>query len=247
MTFNKLHPFEERAVAFLDVLGFTQLINDAETLPHKQLELFGIITALDGHVKFDNQSVSVEVPDPVKPKYIFISDSIIFSSPLKYGNYDGLGIVVAKTIQIAHKLMQMGYLLQGGIKVGSVWHKTSNIFGTGYIKAYLTQDALTHPQVILTDEAVAHWQNNLASKVGDLCYTDTDNKLNVDTLNPYYLDAALTSIHGGTDNQFLAYRNWITTRQADFAPGSSPRKKWDWAAGYFNDTLSKHGISVPPI
>lgn len=138
MTFSKLHPFEERAVAFLDVLGFTRLIQEAETMPHKQPELFGIISALDGHVKFDNDSVSAEVPDPVKPKYIFVSDSIIFSAPLRHGEYDGLGIVIAKSIQIAHKLMQMGYLLQGGINVGSVWHTGTNIFGTGYIKAYLT-------------------------------------------------------------------------------------------------------------
>jgi hypothetical protein len=87
----------------------------------------------------------------------------------------------------------------------------------------------------------------VASLAGSMCFLDADNKVNVDILNPNYLDTALTSIHGGADNQFLAYRAWITTRQADFAPGSSPRKKWDWAAEYFNDTLSKHGISVPPI
>jgi hypothetical protein len=85
MTFSKLHPFEERAVAFLDVIGFTRLIQEAETMPHKQPELFGIISVFDGHVKFDNDSVSAEVPDPVKPKYIFVSDSIIFSAPLRHG------------------------------------------------------------------------------------------------------------------------------------------------------------------
>jgi hypothetical protein len=247
MTFDKLHPFEERAVAFLDVLGFTRLIQDAETLPHKLPELLGIIGVLDGHVKFDNQNVSVEVPDQVKPKYIFISDSLIFSAPLRHDKYDGLAIVVAKTIQIAHKLLQMSYLLQGGINVGSVWHTGSNIFGTGYIKAYLTQDGLTHPQVVLTDEAEAHWQNNLASTLGELCFSDADGKLNVDILNPNYLDSTLTRMHGGIENQFLAYRAWITTQQARFAARSSPRMKWDWAAEYFNATLRRHSINVPPI
>ncbi|MBV9484350.1 hypothetical protein [Bradyrhizobium sp.] len=246
MSFSKLHPFEERAVAFLDVLGFTQLIKDAEIHPHRQLELFGIIASLDGHVKYDNRNVSAEVPDPVKPKYIFISDSIIFSAPLRHGTYDGLGIIVAKTIQIAHKLMQMGHLLQAGINVGSVWHTGSNIFGTGYIDAYKTQAALTHPQAILTDAAAAHWQSDLASKVPQLCFLDTDGKLNADILNPNYLDAAITHIHGGVENQFTAYRVWITTNQAKFA-GTSPGKKWDWAANYFNETLKRHGINVPPI
>jgi hypothetical protein len=247
MTFDKLHPFQERAVAFLDVLGFTRLIQDAETLPHKQPELFGIINVLDGHVKFDNQRVAVEVPDPVKPKYIFISDSIIFSVPLRHGRYDGLAIVVAKTIQIAHKLLQTGYLLQGGINVGSAWHTESNIFGTGYIKAWQTQHSLKQPQVVLTNEAEAHWQNNLASKVGELCFRDADGKLNVDILNPNYLDSRLTQILGGTEDQFRAYRNRITTQQASFDTGSSPRQKWDWAAEYFNVTLRRHSVNVPPI
>jgi hypothetical protein len=67
MPFDKIHPFEERAVAFLDVLGFSALIKDAELQPPRRDELFQIITILDGHVKFDNKSVSVEVPDEVKP------------------------------------------------------------------------------------------------------------------------------------------------------------------------------------
>jgi hypothetical protein len=142
--------------------------------------------------------------------------------------YDGLGIVIAKSIQIAHKLMQMGYLLQGGINVGSVWHTGANIFGTGYIKAYLTQDGLTHPQIVLTDEAVAHWQRSLASKVGGFCFTDASGTLNVDMLNPNYLDTAITHTHGGVESQFLAYRTWITTQQSNFPTGSSPRRKWDW-------------------
>jgi hypothetical protein len=247
MTVDKLHPFEERAVAFLDVLGFTRLIQDAETLPHKQPELFGIVSVLDGHVKFDNQSVSVEVPDSVKPKYIFISDSLIFSAPIRHDKYDGLAIVVTKTIQIAHKLLQMGYLLQGGINVGSVWHSGSNIFGTGYIKAYLTQDRLTHPQVVLTDEAEAHWHNNRAFMAGELCFSDADGELNVDILNPDYLDSTITHMHGGIENQFLVYRAWITRQQESFAADSSPRKKWDWSAEYFNATLKRHSINVPPI
>lgn len=76
MPFDKIHPFTERAVAFLDVLGFSALIREAERQPAKRDELFGIFTVLNDHVKFDNQAVSGEVPNDVKPRYIFISDSI---------------------------------------------------------------------------------------------------------------------------------------------------------------------------
>jgi hypothetical protein len=247
MPFDKIHPFKECAVAFLDVLGFSALIKDAELQPPKRDELFQIITILDGHVKFDNQSVSVEVPEEVKPKYIFISDSIIFSVPLRHDKYDGLAIVVAKTVQIAHKLLQTGYLLQGGINIGSAWHTASNIFGTGYIKAWQTQDSLTHPHVVLTDEAAAHWQSHLASSVGSHCLPDASGTLNVDILNPNYLDPGITQIYGGVESQFLAYRVRIVQQQGNFKVGSSPRQKWDWMANYYNTTLQRHGINVAPI
>ena len=58
MPFDKIYPFTERVVAFLDILGFSQLIKDAERLPHKRDELFGIFGALNSHVKFDNESTS---------------------------------------------------------------------------------------------------------------------------------------------------------------------------------------------
>ena len=41
--------------------------------------------------------------------------------------------------------------------------------------------------------------------VGELCFSDADGKLNVDILNPNYLNSALTNMHGGIENQFFAY------------------------------------------
>jgi hypothetical protein len=246
MPFDKIHPFTERAVVFLDVLGFSRLIEDAEHRPDKRDELFGIFSVLDSHVKFDNQMLSAEVPDDVKPKYIFISDSIIFSVPLLHGKYDGLAIVVAKTIQIAHKMLQIGYLLQGGINIGSVWHTASNVFGTGYIEAWRTQESANHPRVVLTKQARAHWEEKLEPIIGELCLRDTDDELIADTLNPYYL-GAVTQIHHGIEQQFDAYRVRIRQQQEAFAPGSSPRQKWDWAASFFNAAITRHGVNVAPI
>ncbi len=246
MPFDKIHPFTERAVVFLDVLGFSALIRDAERQPPKRDELFGIFTVLNDHVKFDNQAVSGEVPNDVKPNYIFISDSIIFSAPLLHGKYDGLAIVVAKTIQIAHKLLQVGYLLRGGINIGSVWHMPSNIFGTGYIDAWCAQENANHPRVVLTDAARAHWQEKLQPLIGELCVEDADGKLIVDTLNPYYL-GDITQIHGGIEQQFIAYRVRIQQQQNEFAEGTSPRQKWDWAAAFFDRAIGQHGINVAPI
>ncbi len=49
--------FTDRAVAFLDVLGFKELIKEAESNP-SSLKLDGLITVLESHVKFDNESLT---------------------------------------------------------------------------------------------------------------------------------------------------------------------------------------------
>ncbi len=245
MPFDAIYPFQERVAVFIDVLGFSNLITEAERRPDKRDELFSIFTVLDAHVRFDNQNVSAEVPEDAKPRYIFISDSLIFSVPLLPGKYDGLAIAVAKTIQIAHKLLECGYLIQGGVNVGPVWHTASNIFGTGYIQAWRTQETQRHPRVVLTQSARAHWTANLQNLVGGLCLNN-DNELIVNTLDPYYLRGA-AEIHGGIEQAFLAYRNRILQNLAALPPDQSPYQKWLWFSDFFNSAVQRHGINVPHI
>ena len=246
MPFDKIYPFSERAVAFLDVLGFSQLIQEAERLPHKRDELFGIITTLDAHARFNNNAVSSEVPNDAKPKYIFISDSIIFSTPLQHGKYEGLAVLVAKSIQIAHKLRGQGYLLQGAISVGSVWHMPTNIFGTGYIDAWRAQESLECPHVILTETAATYWNDKLKPLIGNLCLPVENGQWMLDLLDPYYIQGN-GQIHGVIDQTFAQYRAIIVQRLAEFKKGSSPDRKWRWMATFFNDAIKRHGITCEQV
>ncbi len=193
-------------------------------------------------MRFDNERLASSVPDEVKPRYIFISDSIILSVPLNHQNFNGLGIIVAKTIEIAHKLFEMGYLLRGGIGVGPVWHDDRNIFGTGYISAFNAEKSADHPRVVLTHDAAARWKiSNLAGS--NMCRDDGE-LLIADTMFPDYIRG--TEIHGRIEGAFEQYKAWITTRLNDLPPGRA-RMKWEWAAVSFNHALKRHGINVAPI
>jgi hypothetical protein len=141
--------FEERAVAFLDILGFKNLITNAERQRSGLDRLNALKTVIEGHVRFDNANVHQDVPVEMHPKYLFVSDTIILSAPLKHGKYDGLDVIVVKTIQIAQKVLELGHLIRGGISVGPVWHEDRNIFGSGYIDAFLTEQRANHPCVML--------------------------------------------------------------------------------------------------
>jgi hypothetical protein len=110
--------FEQPAVGFLDILGFKQLIEEAEASASGFERLAGLKAVLDARVRFDNDGIAQTVPEELKPRYIFISDSIILSAPLLHGHKhlaDGLAIVVVKAIQIAQKVIELGHLVRGGI------------------------------------------------------------------------------------------------------------------------------------
>ncbi|MCA1850961.1 MAG: hypothetical protein LC647_00785 [Beggiatoa sp.] len=221
-------------------------MHEAEKQPAGFTELFGLRNVLDSHVRFDNDSLHTSVPDEMKPRYIFISDTIILSVPLRYGEFDGLVVVVIKTIQIAHKLLEMGYLLRGSVAIGSVWHDDSNIFGTGYIDAVNSEKKANHPRILLTEKAGQHWNQSthLGTRLSDisLCFKYGDAMI-VDTLCQGYIRNM--NAWFGPEDTFARYRAHIFNNLQTKAPGSSERGKWEWIAVFFNRALSQYDIQVP--
>jgi hypothetical protein len=59
--------FEQRAVGFLDILGFRQLIDEAEATQAGFQRFAGLRAVLDAHVRFDNAGIALTVPDDLKP------------------------------------------------------------------------------------------------------------------------------------------------------------------------------------
>ena len=234
-----LLPFEERAVAFLDVLGFSNLVSRAQTMPPDLKTLQGLRAVLDSHVQLDNRTLAPSVPKNVAPKYIFISDSIIISSPLRQGDYSGLAVVAVKTIQIAQKLLRSGHLLRGGISVGPVWHDETNIFGTGYIEAFKTEQAADHPHVVLSESAGKAWAEVLGLVPG--LAAKYEGRLSLDVLNPAYLQGA--EVHGAIEDFFADTKECITSNLRSLPLGSASRAKWEWFAGFYNDAINRHSIN----
>jgi hypothetical protein len=236
--------FTQSAVAFLDVLGFKNLIGEAEKSASGCLNLVALKNLVESHVKFDNETIDATVPLEAHPKYIFVSDSIILSAPLECGQYDGLQSVVLKTVQIAQKVMELGHLIRGGISVGSVWHVENNIFGSGYIDAYLTEDRRAlQPRILLSQAAAEIWKAP-SRWASDLCLEDEGLHV-VDILHAQYLrsNAAQLPMEG----YFNSLRVTILTNLESLPLGSEPRSKWEWMAGFYNRALKRHQLSSQPF
>jgi hypothetical protein len=244
--------FEQCAIAFLDILGFKDFIKNAEIVSSEQfLQLCQLQEIIEQQIDVSSEQAFEEergfCPE-MQPECTSISDSIILSAPIRKtdGNvyFSGLTTVAIKTIQIAHQLLKMGFLIRGGIAVGSVFHKDRNIFGSGYVNAWQTQEnEACNPRVLLHESAAKLLngdEKHLGCRLGDghdICWVKEHEQWIVNTLSPHW-----SHIGGKSEcpnELFLGYRNTIIKNLNDpkHPLGSSVRGKWEWMAGYFNETL----------
>lgn len=152
--------FSTRAVAFLDILGFKELVKAAHESEAGRRRLSRLMRKLLSNAPL-NRLVNPTAPVRLHPRSIEISDSIVLSTPLThpdYSWYQGLQIVIMRCSQIASILLEEGYLLTGAINVGPMQHTPRNVIGVAYQDAFARQSTVCSPAIVLSPEAAREWQ-----------------------------------------------------------------------------------------
>jgi hypothetical protein len=224
--------FSQGTVAFLDILGFKMLVTSAEHDTARQIDLRALVKMLDDHVVFEKGNSHPQVSENLKPGWIFISDSLIISSLNECTDDRDLAAVTLKTVQIANTLLNMGFLIRGGISRGLVWRKAGNIFGSAYMQAYAQEQSTEWPRVQLTKAAEEAWR---ASPLCDFLPLTIDLGVSVvDLFNPHY-----TASEASYEDYFEQLHDTVKTRAAHLAAWSSPRLKWDWVRDFVHRTQNR--------
>jgi len=214
--------FEDRAVAFIDVLGFKSLVDRAAESKECLDVLSSLVKLLSSAVLQFDATVDTSVPQHLVPRHLYISDSIILSTPLadmSRKNYDGLAILVMRVIQISHLLLKAGYLLRCGISVGKVWHTTSNIVGPAYQEAFMIEHNGKDPIVVLSTSAAIHW------KGGSRMCLEQNNVVFVNSLFDHYIPNI--SQHGVIEQTYARYDALANQRLLEPLTESA-KEKWYW-------------------
>ncbi len=221
--------YENRAVAFIDVLGFKTLVKDSAASAVALAQLQSLVDLLDATIPALNSGVSLSVPQTLHPNHLYISDCIILSAPLfvdvpNFKNYNGLEILVMRVSQITHLFMAAGYLVRGGVSVGKVWHGTSNVVGPAYQEAYLQETCTNMPRVELTQSAKAHWANGLCAS-SRMCI-DYDGHFMVNGLHDYYVQGGVSA-----KSAFAKYEATALSNASNSSLGKG-QIKWQWYLNY---------------
>lgn len=154
---NKIKPinYVQSYVAFLDVLGFKELVYGKKAEDKEKLEKYF------HHIEeFITYLKTTPIKSDLDIGYIVISDSIIIT--VKHGQSNDENIKILRHLCIAIAFLQsllsvLDIWLRGGISSGETYfdEKNHQIIGKAYIEAYLLEEKLvSNPQVVLDNKII---------------------------------------------------------------------------------------------
>ena len=159
--------YEKRLVAFIDILGFKEIVKQSETDIAK-IEL--IYSALDylknweAQEKWDLRLVEIEEDAQKrgvdnfdireKTNITAFSDSIVVSVKVDDNINEMASTLIINLAYIGAFLLEKGILFRGGLTVGNLIHiENGTVFGQGLIDSYkLESNSAKYPRIILSDK-----------------------------------------------------------------------------------------------
>jgi hypothetical protein len=162
--------YQEKIVAFLDILGFKEIVKKSESDTTKIELLSYAVEYLKGLEGSDNWNLKlIEIEEDAQRKGVrnfdiskitkvtSFSDSVVVSVTVKGNVNEVLSTLIANLAYLGAIFMEKGMLFRGGITIGNLIHKSNGtVFGQALIDAYeLESRSAKFPRVILSDKLLS--------------------------------------------------------------------------------------------
>lgn len=172
--------YEERIVAFIDILGFNSLIKESEKNSSVLEKLFNALTYLKTLERPTGWNINrIETEEDAQKKGVNLfkiddktnvtcfSDSIIVSVNLQnIGVNEAVSTLIANLSYISSYLLSEDILIRGGLTYGNLIHNENGIvLGQALIDAYKTESQLSvYPRILLSKELLGKLNYPLTMK-----------------------------------------------------------------------------------
>ena len=226
--------YELRAVAFIDLLGFSNIVKDENNFD----KIKNITKYLLTEQKVLNKGNAFE--------FTIFSDSIIISATFEYGKFFGFVNIIDCLLK---ELAMNGFLARGGISVGNLYHNGNIVFGPALLEAVnIEKNIALYPRVVLTKKSLDKGIE-IDDNINDFEYREKFIKplfkefsKNKETY--YYIDYLHDNGYiysGGNDHlDFLKIiKNFIENAYANIND-SHIIEKYDWLKDYLIITLREY-------
>lgn len=162
--------YEERLVAFIDILGFKEIVKQSEKEPSKVELLYSVLNYLKNweisknwdlklvEIEEDAQKRGVENFDiRGKTNSTSFSDSIVVSVSVDNNVNEMASTLIVNLANIGAILFEQGILFRGGLTIGKIIHNEhGTVFGQGLIDAYKLESSFAkYPRIILSDKLIS--------------------------------------------------------------------------------------------
>lgn len=235
-----LSMYERRAVLFLDILGFSELVQRGKEQ--------GLLAALQ-HI----QGRALEIKQAGKMNFTAFSDCVVVSAPLD----DGRGaLVIANYAQfLALDLLAKRLLTRGAIVIGDLYHEREIVLGPALVEAYqLENKKAIYPRILVTSD-VRQGVQEAALRVGPTLSRPHDIYFREDFDGQYHVDlfgdgsnAPETYWGDGTSTGGPAFQHACLTfidRIFSVAPPPIAAEKYAWLASYFFEKCEENLWPLP--
>lgn len=153
-------PYEDRVVAYLDLLGFRSLVERIDSTPEVLSKLIEILTKTRSYSKL-GPAMDATAASPGNPFFNMFqmstfSDSIAMSAK---NNAIGIGIVMSYCLFVSLDLLSEGIMVRGAVTRGRLYHANGLVIGRGLTDAYLLESkAAIYPRILIAEEVAADVQ-----------------------------------------------------------------------------------------
>lgn len=172
--------YQTGIVAFIDILGFKEIVKKSERSPRLLNTIYQSLSFLKKRELPDKWNLQlVEIEEDAQKRGLFdfdiadrtyssaFSDSIVVSVLVNEKNInESLSTLLANLAFVGSKFIMDGILIRGGITIGKIIHnETGIVFGQGLIDAYhLESRAAKYPRIIISDKLIAKLNYPLETK-----------------------------------------------------------------------------------
>jgi len=169
--------YQERVVAFIDVLGFAELVRASDTDPTKRDKIAKFIMTDKLFADFTGNMFRMAAA--------FFSDSFVLSI-----GSDRVFYLIREAGYLCRHLLLQGFPCRGAITTGSLYHQERIVVGPAFVKAYqLEQSVAIYPRVILDDATMQWWKHEFRPGSAhphfeSLVKRDRDGQHFIDIFNP---------------------------------------------------------------
>lgn len=173
--------YEKRVVAFVDILGFKEIIQRSKSDPELVSQIFSALDIRkDSYAEAFAREIGIEASaEFFDDRFHSFSDCIVMSVSTRI---EDIGLLIYSVFKICRALLNLGFISRGGIAMGDLYHRDdadaevkkqrspSMIFGPAFIEAYQFESSHADgPRVILQNrvwqEICAYCDGNESSKL----------------------------------------------------------------------------------